>query len=42
VTTLQENCSDIYADAKEINEDRIKKAEGSETEDDKQETEGKE
>ncbi len=42
VTTLQENCSDIYADAKEINEDRIKKAEESEAEDDKQETEGKE
>lgn len=25
VTTLQENCSDIYADAKEINEERAEK-----------------
>ena len=25
VTTLQENCSDIYAEAKQINEDRAKK-----------------
>ncbi len=25
VTTLQENCSDIYAEAKAINEDRAKK-----------------
>ncbi len=25
VTTLQENCSDIYAEAKAINEDRTKK-----------------
>ena len=27
VTTLQENCSDIYAEAKQINEDRAKKEE---------------
>jgi hypothetical protein len=25
VTTLQENCSDIYAEAKSINEERAKK-----------------
>ncbi len=27
VTTLQENCTDIYEEAKAINEDRIKKEE---------------
>ena len=30
VTTLQENCADIYAEAKAINEDRAKAEEASE------------
>ncbi len=33
VTTLQENCTDIYEEAKAINEERAKKAEESEVND---------
>ncbi len=33
VTTLQENCSDIYADAQAINEERAEKSECEECED---------
>jgi len=34
VTTLQENCADIYAEAKAINEERAKKEKETEVDDD--------
>ena len=34
VTVLQENCTDIYEDAKAINEERTEKEEGQQQEDD--------
>ncbi len=39
VTTLQENCTDIYEEAKAINEERAKKAEEAEVDDESEEKE---
>lgn len=39
VTSLQENCSDIYEEAKSINEERARKAEESEVSDEEEQTE---
>ncbi|MCR4684786.1 MAG: DUF6110 family protein [Lachnospiraceae bacterium] len=39
VTTLQENCTDIYEEAKAINEERAAKAEEAEVDDESEEKE---